>query len=112
MFLPERNRKSTIFFEWSSKGRVYSMCGAPVKLLRKFAKTLDHRLSACELRTSGIPGAGYGVFLKQCARKGQIMLDYGGELISFKAAGLLKAKVPQISKLSVVFYPQFPFCRA
>jgi hypothetical protein len=93
MLPPKRDRKSTTWFEWSSQGRVFSVSDLIITLSSLFAKTLVHRLPACELRKSGIPDSGYGVFLKRAARANQIILDYGGERISYKAADLLKKQV-------------------
>ena len=50
-------------------------------------------LVACEVRQSGIRNAGRGVFLREAAFTGEILLRYGGRKISLKDADKLIEKV-------------------
>ena len=65
----------------------------PIKLLRKYKKSREHMLVACEVRQSGIRNAGRGVFLREAAFTGEILLRYGGRKISLKDADRLIEKV-------------------
>ena len=114
LMIPERRiRNTTIPFEWSAHGRVYSVPELSIMLARPFAKSFVHKLPACELRKSGVPDSGYGVFLKRAARANQFVLDYGGDRISYKAADLLKAQVRSCNyQICNVLLTNLLICRA
>jgi hypothetical protein len=65
----------------------------PIVLSKKFCKKLDHYLAACQLRPSGVRGAGNGVFLNHAASEKQILLHYKGARISFAEADRLRDQV-------------------
>ena len=92
MFL-ERIRSKPINFDWSPNGRRFRLSGYSVKLARKFKRSFHHRLPACELSKSSIRNAGMGVFLRESATAGQILLQYGGCRISIPEADRRSALV-------------------
>jgi len=111
MLPPKRDRKSTTWFEWSSQGRVFSVSDLIITLSSLFAKTLVHRLPACELRKSGIPDSGYGVFLKRAARCGSP--QKAGENLSsllIFSLGSLWYRVLQGLGTHLKVIPTFAFC--
>ena len=83
-----RSRLTAIPFDWSPAGNQFRLSRFPVKLSKKFKKSLrlDHCLAACEIRKSSIRQAGHEVFISEAAMKGQILFKHGGRRISFPEA--------------------------
>ena len=88
-----RERRVPVKWDWSHRGQCFVLRRSPIKLLRKYKKSREHMLVACEVRQSGIRNAGRGVFLREAAFTGEILLRYGGRKISLKDADKLIEKV-------------------
>ena len=60
---------------------------------RKYAKRI-FRLPEVSIKKSSIPNAGFGLYIRENVRKGQIISIYRRRIISESDAQLLKKKVP------------------
>jgi hypothetical protein len=88
-----RNRRVPVKFDWSHYGQCFVLRRTPVNLSRIYKKSRFHFLAECAVRQSRIRNAGSGIFLRQAASTGQILLRYGGRKISLSEADKLKNKV-------------------
>jgi hypothetical protein len=89
----QRNRRALVRFDWSHFGRCFVLCRQAVYLPRIYKRCREHFLVACQIRQSRIRNSGLGIFLRESASIGQILLRYGGRKISFSEADMLKNKV-------------------
>ena len=81
------------FFDWSYHGQRFQIARKAIRTSGKHMGTFDHVLSACQVRKSSIPRSGNGVFLSYPALPGQILLQYGGQKLSFTEADRLAQQV-------------------
>ena len=88
-----RNRRARIKFDWSHMGQCFVLERSSVILPRKYQKRRTHILVSCQLQQSRIRNAGLGVFLRESASTGQILLQYGGRKISMPEADRLVQEV-------------------
>ena len=88
-----RNRHAPLKFDWSHMGQCFVLERSSVILPRKYKKSRKHILVSCQLQQSRIRNAGLGVFLRESASTGQILLQYGGRKISMPEADRLVQEV-------------------
>ena len=89
----KRNRRAIYQLNWSHMGQCFVLDRSPVILPRNYKKSRNHFLLACQVRHSRIRNAGFGVFIRETASTGQILLKYGGRKISLPEADQLVEKV-------------------
>ncbi len=59
------------------------------------------KVFALRVRRSGIPGAGKGLFTRTAVEKGDVLLEYEGEKLTYAQ---IRARYPDLSLMSYVFY--------